>query len=134
MSSFKVEFAFDSFPELEEFLSNLPGKKAPVVEKVSEKTPRVAKGPKPEPIVAEEKAPVAEPEPEKRAEPEVTYDFVAKATKDTVGNKNIGREKVIALLKTFGVETAKALKPEDWAAYVKGCGALMKAAKEEELA
>lgn len=133
MSAFKVEFAFDSFPELEEFLSIISNKKTPVVEKVSEKTPRVAKGPKPEPIIAEEKAPVAEPEPENK-EPAVTYDFVSRATTDAVGNKNIGREKVIALLKTFGVETAKALKPEDWAAYVKGCGALMKAAKEEELA
>ena len=145
--SFKVEFEFNSLPELQSFLANTPHPSEPaplppVETSDGEATLPKKRGPKPKtPQPADlpvgEEVPTfikAKPEPEAPpvpAEPKITYEYVAKATTDSV--KAVGREPVVALLKELGSATARELPESLWPQYMKRCGELMKS-KEDELA
>lgn len=127
--SFKVEFEFNTLTELQDFINSKDA-----VEIKSSKTPKVARGPKPEILLPEEKSDlveVSEPVVEKKKDI-LIYDYVAKATTETVAA--LGREPVLALLKELGFSTAKELPEDLWPTYLKRCGDLLKNAKEAELA
>lgn len=137
--SYKLEIAFNTIAELQEFISNTVEPVSPATA-VAIDTPkatragRVSKGLKPDlnaAPIAEISEPVrADPIPETK-EPALTYDYVAQATTDAVAACN-GSAPVKKLLEEFGAKTAKELPKEQWAAYVRKCGDLIKSKKEEQ--
>ena len=119
---FKVEFSFNSLPELQEFLDRpskpIPEKtpaktaeKAPEKSAPENKAAKATKGPKPEPI-PEDKVTVPHFIGKKEA-PAVTYSQIVEAV-NKAGEMQL-RPQVIEIFQRFGVPTGKQLTEEQWA-------------------
>ena len=117
---FKVEFSFNSLPELQEFLDR-PSKPTPekTPAKTAEKSApenkaaKAAKGPKPEPIAAAEEKEVTPHFIGKKEAPAVTYSQIVEAV-NKAGEMQL-RPQVIEIFQRFGVPTGKQLTEEQWA-------------------
>ena len=142
--TFKAEFTFDSLEELQEFIgtktSTPTSTPNTIADKKDEKSGKVTKGPKPEPVPVDEKPTVPhfigkkhkeeKSKEEKTKEDKITYDYVKQATLDAV--KAAGREAVKEMLNSFGVSLAPELTKDQWPEYMKRCGELIKSASAEK--
>ena len=69
--------------------------------------------------------------PAKKAEPKVSYEEVFGVVKEMLGPKQENKDSVVEFLSEFNVSTAKDLKEDQYAAFVKRGKELLEAATTE---